>query len=247
MWAAGVTGSTTPVGIVDGGKVFPHQDLPPIEHTGGAWAAFEHSTHVAGLACARQNGVGLVGAAWDCPLISDQGIGGFDTIDAAERVIDAGARVVNVSLGWKPEPKYLVGGCPDVLGASQLRHAVNRAAANGNGVTTFRRFAETVGKDVVFTLSAGNLCVQFVTNSLAGADDLPNVITVSSVNQDGQLSAFSNWGAEVASGGGAPRPDFGNDLGVWSTLPGNQYGQMAGTSMAAPIVAGSPPWSAQRT
>ena len=99
---------------------------------------------------------------------------------------------------------------------------------------------------MVFTLAAGNRCAPGVWSPFGAAADLDNVITVSAVNSDGQLSSFSNWGAEVAAGGGVSVPPMLNrsgatvsgETGVWSTVSDNGYGAKAGTSMAAPLVAG---------
>ena len=73
-------GSSVVVGIVDGGLVARHSDLNSARWVSiGAGVIGDHATHVAGLACARQNGSGVVGAAWGCPILSDAAIWpGFD-------------------------------------------------------------------------------------------------------------------------------------------------------------------------
>ena len=244
-WALS-TGSSVPVGIVDVGLVDSHHpDLYVRESTNTTGATVHpHATHVAGLACARANGIGLVGAAWGCPIITDSVLNAFKAnredydvsaaiafstaVSAARRVIEAGAKVVNMSLGFN-----LAGQCSDQVAADWLDVYLRDRV--GGAASVFRRLATTVGKDVVFTLSAGNDCIPGVSSPFGAAADLDNVITVSAVNSDNKLARFSNWGGEVAAGGGVAVP---SQTGVWSTLPGGIYGTDRGTSMAAPLVAG---------
>ena len=81
-------GTGVKVGILDTGRVYgDHEDLTPVSFTGPAstlanvgscaedgTAAVHgnacHASHVAGLACAAANGIGVVGAAWGCRITS---------------------------------------------------------------------------------------------------------------------------------------------------------------------------------
>lgn len=58
----------------------------------------------------------------------------------------------------------------------------------------------------------------------------PDVMSVSSVSQNGQKSDFSTCNGDVEIA--APGED------IWSTFPGNTYGVISGTSMATPHVSG---------
>ena len=61
---------------------------------------------------------------------------------------------------------------------------------------------------------------------------LPNIITVGATNKtDENRAPYSNWGAKSVD-------IFTHGSDIYSTLPGNAYGSMSGTSMAAPIVTG---------
>ncbi len=60
--------------------------------------------------------------------------------------------------------------------------------------------------------------------------NLPNIISVTSVNNQGKLSLFSNYGKGVNVA--APGEN------IMSTIPGNQYYYSSGTSMASPFVTG---------
>lgn len=60
--------------------------------------------------------------------------------------------------------------------------------------------------------------------------DLPNIISVAAFDNRGRLASFSNYGSDIDVG--APGVD------ILSTLPGNKFGYLDGTSMAAPFVTG---------
>jgi hypothetical protein len=70
------------------------------------------------------------------------------------------------------------------------------------------------------------------TPSYPAAYDLPNVIGVASVNADGGISYFSNYGAGIADIAAPGRS-------VMSTIPENGVGPMTGTSMSAGLVTGA--------
>lgn len=242
------TGGDITVGVVDEGKVYDdHEDLDVTKTLGRAGTG-EHATHVAGLACAVANGKGLVGTAWGCPIVSS-GLASTTSekyeksvLDAARETAAAGARVVNISLG-------LQYGRPDPCVTREESDAVNARAQQD--ATPFRfLFNGPVGRNVVWTLSAGNNCGEGAHSSRGANWALPNVITVAASNSDDKLASFSNFGpgVEVAAPGGSGVGFTGAGEGVWSTVPKrclfglfgtcSGYLQMSGTSMAAPIVAG---------
>jgi subtilisin family serine protease len=86
--------------------------------------------------------------------------------------------------------------------------------------------------DMLFVCAAGNSGTDIDTNNVYPASfELPNIITAASVNKNGMLSGFSNYGA-ISVDVAAPGEN------IMSTLPGNVYGEGNGTSMAAAFVSG---------
>ena len=62
--------------------------------------------------------------------------------------------------------------------------------------------------------------------------NLPNILSVAAVDNQGKLASFSNYGAtsvDIAAPG----------VGILSTVPGNTYGNFNGTSMATPHATGA--------
>ena len=103
------------------------------------------------------------------------------------------------------------------------------------GSTAYNPALEETMRDcpeILFVCAAGNSGADIDTAPVYPASfDLPNIITVASVSSNGGLSGFSNYGADSVDAA-APGEK------MESTLPGNAYGQLDGTSMAAAFVSG---------
>jgi subtilisin family serine protease len=66
-----------------------------------------------------------------------------------------------------------------------------------------------------------------------------DVFSVGAINRLGRLATFSSRGPVTADGSGRVKPDIvAPGVEVYSSLPGDTYGQESGTSMAGPHVVG---------
>ncbi len=173
---------------------------------------YGHGTHVAGILGARgDNATGVAGINWHARILPERfqnGDGGTISgiIEAIDHAVSLGANVINASWGTFTD-------------SPALKDAIRWAGDNG----------------VVFVAAAGNQSNNIDNPSIAyypaAYTDLPNLIGVASVDPDGNLSGFSNYGpttVEVAAPGAS----------ILSTGLGGGYVLWSGTSMATPYVAG---------
>jgi serine protease len=185
-----------------------------------------HGTHVAGIAGAVDNDIGIVGVApgtllYPVRVLGEGGVGSSaDLIAAIEWAASRSEiDVLNLSLGG--------------LGSSEaLKNSIDLAWNAGDGQ--------------LIVAAAGNAATDEATYPAA----YDNVVGVGAVDGDGVLATYSNIGPSVdlvAPGGDASR-DANQDgapdviVSTWGTdeennfVPG--YTALQGTSMAAPHVAG---------
>jgi len=261
-WDAGFTGSNSVfIGIVDEGIDVNHPDLKAniwvnpydipgdgIDNDGNGyiddvngWDFYSndatvydggtgdrHGTHVAGtVGGVGGNGIGVAGVSWNVTMISTKFLGS-----------DGG---------------YISGAVKslDYLTDLKARHGLNIVASNnswgGGGYSTALHEAILRGakSDILFVAAAGNsgvdtdVSANYPSNysTLVGtrsvtAASYEAVISVAALTSSGSLASFSNYGAttvDLAAPGAS----------INSTLPGNTYGGMSGTSMAAPHVSGA--------
>ncbi|MGB5159783.1 MAG: S8 family serine peptidase, partial [Thermoanaerobaculia bacterium] len=171
---------------------------------------FGHGTHIAGIISARgNNGLGIAGVNWQSRILPEKFYssgGGWtsDAIQAIEHAVALGADVINASWGvFANDPA--------------LEDAIRWAGENG----------------VVFVAAAGNHSSNNDGSNpyYPASYELPNLISVGSVDPDGNLSDFSNYGISTVHLA-APGRD------ILSLSLGSGYQLWSGTSMATPHVAG---------
>lgn len=193
-----------------------------------------HGTHVSGtVAEATNNSIGMAGVAPKATILPIRALGrcGGYTSDIADAIVWASggtvagmpanpnpAQVINMSLGG--------GGACSTSGATQL--AINGAVSRGTTVV----------------VAAGNSNANAANFSPASC---ANVINVGANGVTGARASYSNYGALVDIAGPGGGGGQANDGYVWQAMSLSDtgptdgalsYGGMAGTSMAAPHVAG---------
>lgn len=224
---AGNTGSGVSIAVIDtgigNGTTAPHEDLAVVggvDYVDGddvPQDGYGHGTHVAGTACALDNGRGVVGVAPGCALynlrvLNNSGRGSWSDILAA---IDYTAAnkidVANLSLGGSNYP----------------------------GATVEAGFANAADNGVTIVAAAGNSGNKGGNNDSVGYPArFDSVIAVAATNSNDVRASFSSTGPDLeVSAPGAS---------IYSTVPSGSctmcsssgYRSASGTSMAAPHVAG---------
>jgi subtilisin family serine protease len=254
-WAAGKTGSNTVwIGIIDEGYMYTHEDLSanagtnPGEIAGNGkdddgngyvddvygWdfannnntvfdgTADDHGTHVAGtIGAVGGNSKGVVGVVWQVKLMNAKFLGnsGGTTANAIKAV--------------------------DYFTDLKLRHGINLVATNnswgGGGYSQglYDAIERANQAGILFIAAAGNSTNDNDANpSYPASYNNTNIIAVASIDSNGALSSFSNWGATSVDLGAPGR-------GIVSTVPQSSRGRIvsgyasySGTSMATPHVTG---------
>lgn len=180
----------------------------------------EHGTHVTGIIAAqRNNNLGVKGVAENVAIMALRAVPDGDEYDkdialAIRYAADNGAKVINTSFGkyYSPHPEW-------------VREAIQYAAS----------------KDVLIVNAAGNDAynldeIDIYPNDATGTDSeiADNFLTVGALHYEygpNLVANFSNYGKHNVD-------VFAPGTKIWSTMPGNAYDFLQGTSMAAPAVTG---------
>jgi subtilisin family serine protease len=174
-----------------------------------------HGTHCAGtIGAAGNNGIGITGVNWRVKLmgvkfLNSQGSGGsVEELRSYDYVLRMKQRGVKIVA---------------------ISASYGGGGANEIALEYIRRLGDA---GVLFIAAAGNESENNDDNPSYPANyPVENVISVAAVDQSGDLASFSNYGqhtVDIAAPG----------VSIISTVPGSQYGELSGTSMATPHVSG---------
>ncbi|MBS1511732.1 MAG: S8 family peptidase [Bacteroidetes bacterium] len=180
-----------------------------------------HGTHCAGIiAAVRGNGLGMDGIADNVKIMMIRAVPDGDEHDkdianAIRYAVDNGAQIISMSFGkdFSPQKQWV----DDAFRYAESKNVllVHAAGNDNKDVDTEDNFPNPVYAD--------------------GKGRASNVITVGASGdpKNGGLTAsFSNYGKKEVD-------VFSPGVKIYSTLPGgNKYGNLQGTSMACPLVAG---------
>jgi subtilisin family serine protease len=181
--------------------------------TGDIRPIHPHGTHVSGTIAAKQNnGIGIAGIASNVkimPILTVPNSGDETDINVAEAFVYAAKN-----------------------GARLINCSFGKSYNDGNKLIpdTLKYIADKYG--VLVIVAAGNESMNidnFPTYPASFPND--NLLVVASTTSRGTMSSFSNYGiinVDVAAPGSS----------ILSTVPGNKYENMSGTSMATPATVG---------
>ena len=197
-----------------------------------------HGTHVAGTVSAvNNNGIGVCGIAggsgkndgvkiMSCQIFAGKANNLASTVRAIQYAANNGACILQCSWG---------------IESGSYTSDSAFASVYSSELEALQYFAETKNCDAL----EGGLIVFAAGNDAGNVSSYPGAynsnISVTAVSPDGLPAWYTNYGpgCNIAAPGG----DMYEDLttrraSVLSTLPGNKYGYMDGTSMACPHVSG---------
>ncbi len=197
-----------------------------------------NTAHVAGtIAAENGNGIGVCGVAGgrgghsgvrviSCQMFTENRNDNGDEIVALKYGADAGAVISQNSWGYTNVYEM-----PEIT-KDAIDYFIEYAGLDENGV----QVGPMKGGIVIF--AAGNEERDYRSYPAC----YERVLSVSALAPDYRKSYYSNFSEwiDVAAPGGSYKYEgrYGDEYAVYSTLPGNAYGYMQGTSMACPHVSG---------
>jgi subtilisin family serine protease len=269
-YSRGWTGKGSTIVIADTGAYTGHTDLDGnIKHTKdftgtGVATSSNHGTHVAGIAGAEKNGVGMHGAAFDADLAIAKVSGGSsysfsNAIKAAEWGQSLGSAAINVSAEMNYDSAFRKSIVKQAEGVYYSTHWYYGEHGYNGAVNEAVKWKAALGNEQVLVKAAGNAGWDYSAgmNQMATATDANGNLIL-----DGQMIVVGNWdqnnnkinGSSNKAGtvcatmqngvciDAAKIKDYyimANGTAITSTAENGGYVTMSGTSMAAPVVTGA--------
>lgn len=253
VWKEYTTGSpSVVVAVVDGGIDYKHPDIAANYLAGGYNFAAgssritpdEHGTHVAGtIAAVNNNGIGVSGVAGgdyakgksgvkllSCQIFDDAVDGSGDGATAIVYAADHGAVISQNSWGY-------------VFDTEKEAQAADIRSSLKSAIDYFIKYAgcDEDGNQLPDSPMKGGVVIFAASNDGWAYNPIceynaKHLIAVGAVGADFNRAYYSNYGdwVDICAPGG----DDNKGPRVYSTVPGNSYGYMQGTSMACPHVSG---------
>lgn len=169
-----------------------------------------HGTHVTGIATRGTDRINSI-----VNRVFDNDLSGQEIAEAIDYAASHGARVMNMSFRVN-DPEEL----KPIVEAMKRHPEVLFVKSAGNDGDN------PAGTQKPQPGDAGDLS-RYDPNAYLARQQLPNLAVVSAADPDGTIADYSNWGAPYST-----HAAVGSD--VLSSVDGDRYQQMSGTSMAAP-------------
>jgi subtilisin len=204
------------VAVLDTGIDASHEDLRVVG--GASFVSDEpdalsdgngHGTHVAGTIAALNNNVGVLGVSYDVDLY-------------AVKVLSAGGS--GTLSGIAQGIEWAIDNDMDVI---------NMSLGGSTGSTTLKQASDNAYNSGIVVVAAAGNSGSFLglINTIGYPARYDSVIAVGAVDANNNRASFSSVGSQLEV--------MAPGVSINSALPGNQYGELNGTSMASPHVAGA--------
>jgi subtilisin family serine protease len=246
-WDQGVLGGGVVIASIDSGVDHTHPAIAAQYRGNLGNGQFDHAYN-------------WYDASGTCPTAAPCDLDGHGTHTMGTMVGGDGPGPFTPDIGVAPAATWIGAGCgPSFCDESQLMeagqwivapfgdddhpadpskrpHIVNNSwGAPGGDTTMVDMVRAWRAAGIVPVFSSGNEGPECGTVGSPG--DYPESYTVGATDRDDVIAAFSSRGASLAGG---PKPEVSAPgVDVLSAMPGNEYLELSGTSMAAPHVAGA--------